>query len=297
MLLKEPLYCRIVKTRLNKTANFPVMLTGDWHVSPIVSSRQYQMLNRAIEKIRPKLILLQGDLVDSPEELTRESSLKKLKGTLKLCASSAPTAMILGSHDFLIPDNSLKLKDQPPFSPILDTWGKICQETGVKLLIDDWFEVGKVRVFGLFQDRDFVYRPTGKHYNDPAWMEQKVRELHLEAIQKSPGTVHWLLTHAPEMTVKTTRMLKNFDIMSFGHTHGGCTPLGAAQALDAFHLHGGLISPELKLFQKDLRGVTKLPTGTLKIINSGMVATQFCAPVPTQYANFLKAAEVTEVLV
>ena len=98
MNCNEPntLKVRIHKIELTrKIKHAKVMLTGDWHISPIVSKRQYQFLEDAIAQAKPDLIILQGDLVDSPLELQRETSQKKLIDSLSLCTKNAPTVLVL----------------------------------------------------------------------------------------------------------------------------------------------------------------------------------------------------------
>jgi len=92
--------------------------------------------------------------------------------------------------------------------------------------------------------------------------------------------------------------LRKFDVFSFGHTHGGCVPVGADFVVDALGLHGGIVAPFLKWFPKRfMRGREILPNKASFIVNTGMVMTQNSAPKLLQYVNFLKAAEVTEVVV
>ena len=79
--LKESstLKVRLHQVRLNRDAkSIKVMVTGDWHISPIISENQANFLQEAVTQAEPDVILLQGDIVDSPTELERETSLKKV---------------------------------------------------------------------------------------------------------------------------------------------------------------------------------------------------------------------------
>ena len=85
MKLNEPTVLKVRKYTVvskKKVPEITVMITGDWHVSPIVTEQQADFLKEAIEVANPDVIILQGDLVDSPAELKRETSLEKLMGEL-----------------------------------------------------------------------------------------------------------------------------------------------------------------------------------------------------------------------
>ena len=264
-----------------------VAVTGDWHISPIITESQKYAIYQTILKIEPDLIVLQGDLVDSPTELFDHDSLKKLKDTLKLCSDSAPTVLVLGGHDFITPtDPGVELD-------VVPIWREICEETDVKLLQDEWFELENIRVFGCFQEADTVMDQDGHRKDNSRPFQEKLQSLDLKP---KPDKINWFAAHAPNLTRKSIKALKDFDVISFGHTHGGCVPIGLDKLLDATHSNLGLISPELKPFPKTARGAKMLSTDTTLIINTGLVATHFSAAKPLQYLNPLKKGEITEVI-
>ncbi|MBQ3296153.1 metallophosphoesterase [Candidatus Saccharibacteria bacterium] len=290
MKLKEPTILKMPEVRVfDGPVLATVAVSGDWHISPIVSDRQLEMLKKAFLKIRPELIVLQGDLMDSPAEFQRAESVKKLYKWFRLCMSFAPTVMVLGSHDYIEPRQYGKVSEAA-----LSGWQKVCDETGVRLLNDEWFETEHIRIFGMKQGPDYCLTAKNKHRNNPEVFEKHLEQLiHDGKIMAGGDKARWFIAHAPDMTKGAERILsKNFDIASFGHTHGGCLPLGIDTIVDKVGGHGGLISATNRPLPANVRGVKKIGKMT-KIINSGMVATQNCAPKATQYLNFAKAAEVT----
>lgn len=287
MKLKEPSICKIRKVEIFEAPFVAhVAVSGDWHISPIVTNRQYEMLNRAFLEIRPELIVLQGDLMDDPGQFSNPESVEKLRRWFLLCRSFAPTVMVLGSHDYI------ELKKGGKAVPgAMESWQKICQETGVKILNDEWFETEHIRIFGLFQSPEYCITPSGKHRNSPRVFERKLEELS-RFFTSDTTKARWFVAHAPDMTKQAEEILvQNFDVASFGHTHGGCLPIGLDAAVDKVGGHGGIISPTKRPLPSNVRGVRKIGSLT-KIINAGMVATQNCAPKATQYLNFAKAAEI-----
>lgn len=285
--LGEPLICKITETKIFEPPFLAsAAISGDWHISPIVSHRQFEMLKTAFSKIQPELIVLQGDLIDSPDQFNNPSSVQKLKEWFRMCLSFAPTVMVLGSHDYIEPSKTGRIDKSA-----LSNWQHICTETGVKLLHDQWFSTEHLRVFGMAQGPDYCLTPENKHKNNPKVFEQHLQKL-FHNVTIPPDKVNWFIAHAPDMTKQAEKILaEKFDIISFGHTHGGCLPLGIDTLVDKTGRHGGIISPTMRPLPSNVRGVKKIGKMT-KIINSGMVATQNCAPKATQYLNFAKAAEV-----
>lgn len=308
-----------------------VMLTGDWHISPIVSEQQLEFLKQAIVEADPDVIILQGDIVDSPVELKRETSLKKLAAELKLCAAAAPTVMVLGSHDYITP--TIPARVMSDFA--LPFWKKLCKRTGVQLLMNEWAELSGISIFGAFQDENCVIGEDGngqKRYQDSAdeflkcldgckkEMSKglKASGVRLERSDKEDRSseaarsidetdsdrasfkysrpedkVIWFASHAPLLNDAVVKRLEAFDVASFGHTHGGIVPLGLDELFARFNWHFGLISPTHRPFPKHVRGVMPISDSTMMAINPGMIATHFCVSKPLQNMNFIKAAEVS----
>ncbi|MBQ3352224.1 metallophosphoesterase [Candidatus Saccharibacteria bacterium] len=290
---KEPNTLKVRLTRIHLSRDLPpvkVMLTGDWHISPIVSERQEKFLTEAISKTHPDVIIVQGDLIDSPIELQRETSLKKLMRELKLCAKAAPTAVVLGNHDYITPINPIEVRKE--YS--IPRFKALCKKCGVHLLLDEWLELEHIRIFGAFQNEGSLIKKTKNgryiYYENPRVFQDEVAKLDFSNLQ--PDKINWFAAHAPFFTPKVVEMLQNFDVLSFGHTHGGIVPRGMDETFEKLHIHGGLYSAGRRPFPRKVRGSWKEKQGSYVIINSGMVGMQFCAPRVLQKMNFIKAAEV-----
>lgn len=274
-----------------------VLTTGDWHISPIVSERQEQFLSEGITEGKPDIIILQGDLIDSPDELENPTSLEKLKSQMLLCSLSAPTVLVLGSHDFITPTRPA----QPKTEWALKQWRRICRECDVKLLLNDWYTDGKISIFGAFQDEDYCLRRKRSfisnkkgvyHGNNPEALARKLSKYRDDFDSLDNQKVNWFAAHSPKIDKKTIQLCKNFDVMSFGHTHGGIVPRGLDEIFEKHGWNFGIISPEKTLFPRFVRGIWQNDTGTYTVMNAGMVGAQNCAPKITQMMNFIKAAEI-----
>lgn len=292
--LKEPstLKVRLNQVRLNRDAkSIKVMVTGDWHISPIISENQAIFLQEAVTQAEPDVILLQGDIVDSPTELERETSLKKLLKELRICSQVAPTFLVLGSHDFITPREPRKVMKE--FA--IPRWKVLCKKCGVRLLIDEWAELDGIRFFGAFQDEKcstFVDK-NGKliHKDNPVAFEEFIKKFDFSNI--SDDKINWFLSHAPLLTPGIIEACQKFDVMSFGHTHGGIIPRGMDEVFEKLNLHFGIISANKTLFPGKVRGAWEEDFETVIVVNPGMTGAQFCAPKIAQKFNFIKAAEVS----
>ena len=269
------------------------MVTGDWHISPIICERQADFLQEAVELVKPDAIILQGDIVDSPLELKRDSSLKKLIRELKICSETAPTMLVLGSHDFITPTTPARVMQK---SSLL-LWKKICERCNVKLLLNESYEpIDGVVFYGMFQDEKVIIgldeNAQKKHDNSPEnfWESLQKIDFNLDAEK-----FNWFVTHAPLMSREVVKALSVFDMASFGHTHGGIVPRGLDELFDRAGFNFGLISTTLKPFPPLARGMKPIGESTLMLINPGMTGAQFCAPKIAQKLNFVKAAEISVV--
>jgi len=303
MNLREPSVCKIKKYKfefMGSGKKTTVACLGDWHISPIVSSRQAKLIQESLGKIKPELILLQGDLIDSPSLLRDEKLKAQLIDTMKICSEMAPTLMVLGNHDYIEPVHR-KIESKEAFQKLvmekpLETWRKICQEAGVKLLADEWFETETVAVFGFFENEKMLFNKAAWHENFEE-MQKRIRELKQNGkLETKPKKVNWFFSHVPIGQVAEMKELEGFKVMSFGHTHGGCVPRGLDTAFDKIGFTGGLIAPSKRLFPlKQIRGCETTKNGAKIIVNTGMILAQACAPKLFQELNFLKAGEVSEI--
>ena len=303
MNFREPIFCRKPVYRVKAGLKTPVKvaLTGDWHISRIVTEKQRRFLKQRLSQIKPDVISLQGDLLDTAASFLDSELTIELKKSLRLCAKIAPTVMVIGNHDQMMTGRGHIRSRAEYFSrvfpDVVGEWRKVCRETGVKLLVDSWFEVKGLRIFGFYQEPEAYYaEPKTKHENYAA-MRKKIRQLDREGVFKfKEGKAHWFVAHAPIDELYRMKELSGFKVFSFGHTHGGCVPIGVDVVEDACGGHWGLVAPMKKILpERFMRGREVVKGGASYIVNSGMVAMQESAPKPLQYLNWLKAAEVTEV--
>ena len=303
--MREPIFCRkpVYEVEAGLKTPVKVALTGDWHISRIVTEWQRELLRQKLRKIKPDVIILQGDLFDTAKSFLDSELIAELKKTMRLCVKVAPTVMVIGNHDQMLTGRG-RPRSQAEFMSlvfpdVVGEWRKVCRETGVKLLVDSWFEVKGLRIFGFYQEPMMYYAEPHKKGENIAEMKRKIKQLDREGVLKfKEGKAHWFAAHAPINELYRMKELREFNAFSFGHTHGGCVPIGADLVVDACGGHGGIVAPMKKILPtRFMRGREIVKGGASYIVNAGMVALQESAPRPLCYLNWLKAAEVTEVRV
>lgn len=284
-----------------------VALTGDWHVSSIVSAKQCGMLRRAFRKIAPDLIIVLGDMVDSPKALEDPSLRAQLVETLQVCTSYAPTVGVLGNHDVVDPGHKRFLEKWPKMTleefrkkrvlpNAVEKFREVLSEAGAQLLADEWFEFENLRIFGLYEEEKCFFA-NGHWGENMAERERHLAELAQDGkLAPSEGKINWLVSHVPLKDLAYSKYVSGFTVQTYGHTHGGALPLGLDDLADKLRLTGGLYGPFGKVLpRRQMRGAETLPNGSKLIINSGMILVHECTPKPLHYLNFAKAAEVTAI--
>ena len=307
MSLKESSVVKVKTYKVSprhSSANLTIVSTGDWHISPLITSLQSEILQDKLPLIRPDVIILQGDLMDSPDYLESSQLVDVLLRQLKICSKIAPTVMVLGNHDFIRPthkkDPSFEIFQTRIPKGIIETWRQICREAKVKLLLDEWFEVKKLRIFGFFESSRVYFRDDGEKGENLSEIKRRLLELNSEGLlarsvfERHPDSAFLFASHSPVGNLVELPELRRFDFLTFGHMHGGVVPLLMDDLFDAVGYHGGLYAPFNRFFPKtQARGLETLLDGRKLLVNSGLVLGQASAPKFFQNLNFLKAAELS----
>jgi predicted MPP superfamily phosphohydrolase len=160
---------------------------GDTHIGSLIGERWLSARVNRIMALRPDIVFLLGDIVEgygaNPELVLPQ--IKRLSAPLGVFA-------VPGNHEFHGETNSGK---------------GFFEETGIKVIRDQWVEVGNVlTVAGVDYSR--ARRGERKDYG----------HFFQDLAERAPGPVI-MLSHSPSDTEKAADA--GVDLMLCGHTHGG----------------------------------------------------------------------------
>lgn len=251
--------------------NIKIAGIGDIHISRLVGEKDINNIYESLFRENPDYICLLGDLIDSPKELTIEQSINDLFSLMKNCASIAPTMVILGSHDY---DNTKELD----LSNEEDIWSEINKLKDVYVLNDDIYNDNIITIGGYIQKKEAYNNPNDIHREDSlAFYNDFIKHpnLYFELREDVPKI---LLTHSPEVIrdSKVEELLSSYDIIITGHYHNGCVP---AMLENIYPKNAGIITPKLRLFPKEARGIIKLDSDTYLIYSGGWIKLSAGSPL------------------
>lgn len=235
--MKETFY------RINAGTKIRLALLTDIH------NRRGLEVIRALENLKPDIILLAGDLVQrrrseirNGEIMNRNVALEEKQVNvlpfLKDCRAVAPVYMSLGNHEWMLSSRDLQdLKD-----------------AGAVILDNEFVRKRGLALGGLTSGGFYGYK-------------KKPRCQWLETFEKEPG-FRLLLCHDPEYWALKPPFLRDrdMDLVLSGHAHGG-----------QIRIFGhGIFSPDQGLIPKYTGGVFAGPKGKM-IVSRGLSNT---VPVP-----------------
>lgn len=182
-----------------------IVQLSDIHM--IRSSRQDETLYKKVRDLRPDIIALTGDLVDSGKYAKEEYRRYTIQFCKHLC-SVAPVYYVYGNHEFVLlddPDNNLFKRE--------------LEAAGVMILNNRTAAIEKAGV---------IYNLLG--VQDPATLYKEPRYAHVEhkteavltdlLSETGDADLNILLAHRPELFAVYTDEFR-VDLTLTGHAHGG----------------------------------------------------------------------------
>lgn len=211
---------------------FKIVHISDLHNKSFGKNQQY-LINQ-IEKEKPNIIIITGDLIDS-RRYNEYIAIKFVKEAVKI----APVYYVTGNHEL----RSGKFNDLE----------EKLMSLGVKVLRNNWEEINNngqgITIAGV----DDPY--TGIRYREPIVMDKYLREVKKDLDEDS---FKILLSHRPEKIDVYAGY--GFDLVFSGHAHGGQVRIPFL---------GGLIVPNQGFFPKYTSGLHKIKN-TVMVISRGL---------------------------
>lgn len=239
---------RIINTKYNlDNIKTNIVLISDIHY---YSKNDIKHLNKILDNIKsinPKYICITGDFIDEHNIKDEECFidwLNKLSNISKVIIS-------IGNHEFY------KNKKEGIFKLDKVLLNKIKKINNLYLLDNTSIILDNINFIGITLPIEYYMNEINKNIDFTKYFKN---------IKTNNNYYNVLLCHSPiNICDEKIINLLNVDLILCGHTHGGVTP----KILRPIFKNNGLISPNRKLFPKNVYGKLKIKN-TYIIITSGI---------------------------
>lgn len=247
--------------------NYKIVNLTDTHFRGDRFSKDINSAIRVVEKLKPDMISLTGDFVDSLEYGINYK--KELRDYFAYLSSISPTFMSFGSHDlelFLHPgnrDNVLeeRKKIQEEYFAFLGSIGKsfypLLPESTERIDLDN-----NISVFG------YSYPDQGGPRLEKIHGNIEYMQKYFDGMDLDRDRYNILLCHGPLGFFDKGKVLRdwgNFDLILSGHNHAGMMPRFLR------FLPFGLIDPAKVLLPMNMTGLFDNGNGTVMDISPGFL--------------------------
>lgn len=245
----------------------------DIHYSARYPKSLFKQFIKEIQKSKVDYICITGDLIDDALAY-QKVDMKSFYDFFHTISLYAPVICIIGNHDQTVHSLfKVKYQDAKYLEFTLKRFSR------VHVLHNDVYEDEKALFIGYVGDPSLLRKELKKE-------DQIIEEMkNLCKVPPSKKTVI-LLSHSP-ITIGQNAVqdklpfLQNVDFILSGHTHNGLYPFSKEG-------NGGIISPNKKIFPKNVRGV--LPTRVPVIISGGMVKLSRVSGIFRYFNRFFRSS-------
>lgn len=232
-----------VTYKIEANINTKICHISDIHYSENYNNKRFNIIVDNIKNINPNYVCITGDIIDS----SNCKHLNPLYDFITQLGQISKVIIILGNHDinYIENNNNVYYINEEYIK-------KISNIDNVVLLRNT-----------IYIDNDISFCGLELSYEQHMGNE----EINYESINNKLKTVNnkfnIVLMHNPEVFLNGDYNTANIDLILCGHTHGGLLP-------DFIPGHFGIISPNKKLFAKNMRGMYNI-NKTKLIISSAIM--------------------------
>ena len=238
---------------INDSINKTIVLISDIHYYDKTDIKHLHKLLNRIKKINPDYICIPGDITDYAYIDNEELLIDWFKELSTICK----VIISIGNHEFQIS----RTKKRYGFNKELNK--KLKSINNVYVLDNDNVVIDNINFIGLTL-------PFEHYYYNKESLESFNKYLRVKNNSKNYSI---LLCHSPFNVCNKEIVNKlNVDLILCGHTHGGIIP----RFLRCIIKNSGLISPNKKLFPKNVYG-------SIKIDNTNIIITSGISVLPKKF--------------
>ena len=266
------------------TKDISLLHISDIHFNKDFSDKKFNKIKEEIFKNNPDYVLITGDTIDESSVIKDKLNIRRLLVFLTDISNRTKIIMSLGNHDIFSNDDYKFFK-------------KINDLKNIYVLNNDCYVDECVYISGFTLPNEYYYNIT----------KEESKELLLDHLKKYKKLTNNLpvfipkisLIHSPikltELDVLT--MLKEYDLLLSGHTHGGMVPNILSKF---FKRNYGLVAPNKQIFPEVARGKIEKNIGNKKItiiINGGITKLGERSAKMLKKFNFLFDMEINKIII
>ena len=236
-----------------------IFAISDVHFSNLTRENLEQIAQK-VEHVKPKIITISGDLIDSLESVDEPHAIASLKAWLARIAKIAPVCLCLGNHDFYRQKEGFKSglsRHRGYVAERNDGFIKTIDAIdNVHYLDNASYEDDEFYIFGLtlppaYYHFDYVtekqgniFRPGSEDVNVLLEQLDEFAEFTAKLPKKKTKI---MLVHSPvHVTNETVKeKLKEFDFIFAGHMHNGVVP---PLLNELWRSKSGILTPSKHIF-------------------------------------------------
>lgn len=234
----------------SKVNNLRIVQLSDIHFHYTFDINKFNYLVNKIKNLNPNYICITGDFIDNGKVLDNDLQFNIFKKFLTDLSLFCKVIIIIGNHELLISDKYLQGQD-------LKVIEKIKTIKDIIILNNQIYNDNNINFIG--------FNPGYNYYNDGNKNSIKLSKIFNDFNFKIENKYNILLTHISRDIIDNISKFNNLnkvDLILAGHNHGGMMPYFIKG-------HIGLVSPNLKLFPKNVRGLIKRDNTNI-IISQGI---------------------------
>lgn len=262
--------------KTEKLDNINIVHISDIHFANPYNLQILEKILQRIKELKPDYICITGDIIDNNKVLDDENSYKIIYNFFEKMCNFSKVIVTLGNHEM-----KGKKYTIANYNDILKKLRKVSN----LIVLDNEMYIDNNICFIGFNPSYEYYEVKGRDY------KIFIRDFSKSNFKLDKSKYNILLTHTPKDILSDNiytniEILKDFELILAGHTHGGMVPVKIKG-------HMGIISPGKRLFPKNVRGHLKRKNTNL-IICSGIVRLSNSAHF-FRHFNFVYASHINNI--
>ena len=266
------------------TRDITLIHISDIHFNKFTKDKKLNRVKEEIYKNNPDYVVITGDMIDEPSVIKDKENIKRLLMFLTYVGRLAKVIISIGNHDIFIHDDYKFFKN-------------LNELKNIYVVDNDSYIDENIYISGFTLPNKYYYNIT----------ECESKELLIEHLKKCKKITSNLPVFIPKVGLihspirlpeqEVLNILKEYDLLLSGHTHGGLVPKMFGKFLKT---NQGFVAPNNRLFPDIARGkIEKNIFGKkiIIIINGGITKLGEKSAGMLSKFNFLFDIDINKIII